>query len=303
MPQDPIRIGNAPVSYGMWSREAAKSGGAPDVLLRTMADAGYAGSELGPVGLFGDAARTAELFASCGMSMIGAYVPIRYPADDAAIEEDFAVLEQTCAVLDACGGGLVILADETEPLLDRNPAHDPADTALAFDAAQWDRCARLTKEAMAVAEGHGLPVSFHPHMCTHIESAAEIERLCDLTDVPLTLDIGHARLAGDDPVALLRTFADRINHVHIKDVRMDVLRATLDAPGTAFPMAEASVPLGAGDVDLAAFTAELGRVGYDGWLVVEQDRDPDPDADYGAIALEQGENLRVLRELLAASGH
>lgn len=293
-----LRIGNAPVSYGMWSREAASGDSAPDVLLRTMADAGYQGSELGPVGLFGTAAQTAALFDSCGMRMIGAYVPIRYPAGDAEVRADFAALEQTCQVLAACGGGLVILADETEPHLDRNPAHDPADTSLAFDAEQWERCARLTKDAMAVAERHGLPTSFHPHMCTHVESAPEIERLCELTDVAITLDIGHALLAGDDPVELLRTYGSRINHVHIKDVRTDVVRATLDAPGTAFPMAEASVPLGAGDVDLAAFTAELLRSDYSGWLVIEQDRDPSPAADYAEIAREQGRNLGVLTGLL-----
>ena len=57
--------------------------------------------------------------------------------------------------------------------------------------------------------------------------------------------------------------------------------------------------LGAGDVDLAAFFAELEAVGYEGWLVVEQDHFPDWDGGGLARAVaDQRENRSWLEARL-----
>ena len=90
------------------------------------------------------------------------------------------------------------------------------------------------------------------------------------------LDTGHLVFAGGDPVAVARRHAQRIVHVHCKDVRRDVLddalagdrsflRAVLDRVFT--------VP-GDGSIDFPAVLTELRRGGYEGWLVVEAEQDP-----------------------------
>jgi inosose dehydratase len=297
-----MRIGNAPISYGVYGAEAVGGRASSLDLLTTMAEAGYQGSELGPPGFFGTPEETAIRFAANGLTAIGGYVPVHFALDDDVVARDFAGLEWTCRELAACGGGgLVILADEgCQELLD-NPARPFDDRSLALDAAAWRRLGGLTARAVDIASRYGLRTSFHPHISTYVESPWEVERLLALTEVRLTLDIGHIQLAGGDPVRCLRAWRPRINHVHIKDVRMDVLAAAQAERRSDFDewWAEVATPLGDGDVDIDAVLAALAATGYDGWLVVEQDRAPTPAAEYTAVAAEQAANLRWLTKHLA----
>jgi inosose dehydratase len=93
-------------------------------------------------------------------------------------------------------------------------------------------------------------------------------------------------------VRALREWRGRIDHVHLKDVRLDLLLASAswDAAWRAGVFCE----LGAGDADLDSFLAELD--GYDGWLVVEQDWVPRPEDDVGPQAEAQVRNRAWLRE-------
>ena len=67
----------------------------------------------------------------------------------------------------------------------------------------------------------------------------------------------------------LVTFADRIFHVHAKDVRLD--RAKLDEVGIlATPLSYHTPKLpGLGDVDWGSFFSVLSDTGYDGAVCVE----------------------------------
>jgi inosose dehydratase len=304
-----MRIGNAPVSYGVYGDVAGNAAASPAGLLATMADAGYTGSELGPPGFFGTAAETAAAFSRQNLTAIGAYVPVHFALGDDVVERDFDGLARTCAELAACAkdgkdgkdrkdgkDGLVILADEGSPELLLNPARPFADRSLALSAKAWRRLAELTARAIEVAARHGLRTSFHPHISTYVESPWEVEWLLALTGVSLTVDTGHVRLAGGDPAECLKAWRPRVNHVHIKDVRLDVLRAAKAEHRTDFDTwwADVATPLGAGDVDIDAVLAVLAGTGYDGWLVVEQDRAPTAAEDYPAVAAEQAANLAWL---------
>jgi inosose dehydratase len=129
-------------------------------------------------------------------------------------------------------------------------------------------------------------------MGTRVQTPREIEELLERTDVGLLLDTGHLTAAGGDPMRALRDWRARIDHVHVKDVRLDVLRRAADW-GEAW-RGGAFCELGTGDVDLAGFFAELA--GYDGWLVVEQDWVPDPDDDPAPQIEAQARNRRWLAE-------
>ena len=297
-------IGNAPVSYGVYAAAADGDRASSPDLLTAIAAAGYQGSELGPPGFFGTAEETAARFAANGLTAIGGYVPVHFGLDDEIVARDFAGLEDTCRELAACGAdGLVILADEgSQELLD-NPARPFDNRSLALGASAWRRLARLTAQAIDIASGFGLRTSFHPHISTYVESPWEVEWLLALTDVRLTLDIGHIALAGGDPVQCLRAWRPRINHVHIKDVRKDVLAAAKAQHRSDFDewWAEIATPLGDGDVDIDAVLAALVATGYDGWVVVEQDRARAAAAEYASIAAEQAANLRWLADHLVAA--
>lgn len=125
----------------------------------------------------------------------------------------------------------------------------------------YDRLAAGLDDIARIADGHGLVASFHPHLSTIVESPEQIERLFDRTPIRFCPDTGHLQAAGGDPVELVRTYRDRIEYVHIKD---------LDADGRF-------VPLGRGELDVGGVLGVLRDAGFDGWVTVETDGwDGDP---------------------------
>jgi len=113
----------------------------------------------------------------------------------------------------------------------------------------------------------------HPHVATMVESGAEAERVLSGSHIGLCLDTGHLLIGGGDPVALARSHAQRIAHVHLKDVRLDWARR-VQAGEVTYTEAVAGgmyVPLGQGDVDVVAIVTALEDAGYAGWYVLEQD--------------------------------
>ena len=169
---------------------------------------------------------------------------------------------------------------------------------MSLNAESWDRLAARVRDAQSRVEQAGLTASFHPHISTYVESPWEVEILLERTDIHLTLDIGHMALAGADPVKCVRDWGHRINHVHIKDVSIEILLAARAQQRTDFDVwwADVCVPLGQGDVDIPGVLEALAALDYQGWLVVEQDRGPTLKHEYPDVAREQAANGVWLRE-------
>jgi inosose dehydratase len=266
-----------------------------------MSNAGYQGSELGPPGFFGTPEQVSTAFAGSGLSAVGVYAPVHFSADELTVEKDLAGIELSCKELVACAGaGVVILADEGSQLLLSNPARGDG-TSLGLDKAGWHRLVVAARRAAELVAGYGLTISFHPHISTFVESRHEIERLLELTELSLTIDTGHLLLAGADPAQCVRDWGARVNHVHIKDVRVDVLQRAKAAQRQDFDTwwAEVCTPLGDGDVDIEPVLEALASLGYRGWLVVEQDRAPTAAEDYPAVMALQAANRAWLAHLAA----
>lgn len=299
-------IAGAPVSFGVWGPHHGPADGDGNDVLGALAGAGYRGSELGPTGYLGDPERTADLFAQHSLAPAGVYVGVELAAGRWT-QDSREGLERACRTLRAVvernvvpGAPLapIVLADDGAPGLDA--PRDPADESSGLDAAAWTAAARLVEEAAAIVADHGLPLTFHPHLGTFVESGWEISRLLDTTSTGLTLDTGHALLAGVDPVRAVADWGSRIDHVHLKDVQLSVCR---DARrGGPVPLrrwwSQANCGLGQGDVDLVGVLAALSGTGHHGWLVVEQDIAPHGGPQLAEFSRDQQENLRVLEELL-----
>lgn len=290
-----LRLGTAPVSYGIYGAAVGQLG-APvetDLLLSCMAAGGYAGSELGPPGLFGKPLELANSFARAGLDVVGGYVPLHL-SDPDTLDDDLVLMERTLDELSAGQGepGLAILADVGTPELMASPARSWNERRLALDDDGWATLAAGIRRASALAEARSITTSFHPHISTYVESPWEVERLLALTPVLLTLDIGHLQLTGADPVECFEAWETRINHVHLKDVRADVMYRAKDRKATDFDQWWDTIccPLGAGDVDVGSLLDRLVSSGYDGWVVVEQDRRPTAAADYQVVEAEQAGN-------------
>ena len=146
-----------------------------------------------------------------------------------------------------------------------------------------DGFARLGANLRALADivdEHGLRLVLHPHVTTLVETAEDVERALVHTDVPWCLDTGHLLIGGTDPVAFARDHADRVGHVHLKDVDAALAAQVRSGELSLLAGTQAGMfqPLGAGDVALEDVVDELDRAGYDGWYVLEQDLAIDPSA-------------------------
>lgn len=127
-------------------------------------------------------------------------------------------------------------------------------------------------------QGEGCPISYHHHMGTVIETEREVDLLMAATgiSVGLLLDTGHLTFAGGDVLATTRRHGGRINHVHCKDIRGEVLKR-LKAENLSFLKGVLegvfTVP-GDGMIDYGPFAKLLAEIGYQGWVVVEAEQDP-----------------------------
>jgi inosose dehydratase len=121
-------------------------------------------------------------------------------------------------------------------------------------------------------------MAFHHHMGTVVESAEDVSRLMENTrpSVGLLLDTGHLTYGGGDPVAAIKAFGARINHVHCKDIRGYALEACRrrDASFSEAILSGIFTAPGDGIVDYPAVFNALKTALYAGWVIQEAEQDP-----------------------------
>jgi inosose dehydratase len=273
----PIKVGSAPVSWGIMEVQGWGDQTPFGKVLDEIAAAGYEGTELGPFGyLPTEPGRLKRELSARGLQLISAFVPMPL----AEPERHETALHEAVKVADLLaesGAKLIVLADTMSP----------ARTAVAgrvderrdgLTDRQWEGAAKILQRAAAACKQRALEVSFHHHAGTYVETPEEVERLFSLTDpklVGLCLDTGHYFYGGGDPVDIVRKYRSRISHLHFKDIRPAVLEV-VKREGLGFLEAVRRgvfSELGEGAVNLPGVIQELQACGYDGWAVVEQDVD------------------------------
>ena len=158
---------------------------------------------------------------------------------------------------------------------------------------EWERLCRGLDHLGRIAKDRGFRLCYHHHMGTVVQTGEETDRLMSGTDpglVFLCYDTGHFTFAGEDPLAMLTKYVDRVGHVHLKDMRLSVVE---EARKNNYSFLRSvregafTVP-GDGDVDFDAIFRVLAGAGYEGWLLVEAEQDPakaDP-LEYAMMARE-----------------
>jgi inosose dehydratase len=274
-----IKIANAPCSWGVleFGLEGQTAGYAQ--VLDEMRETGYLGTELGDWGFMPtDPAKLKDEVAARGLALLGAFVPVNL-SDPAAHAEGQERAVRTARLLAGASESapFIVLADENgqDPARTQNAGRIRPDQGL--NERQWHVFADgANRVARAVREHTGLRTVFHHHCAGYAETPEEIATLMALTDpqsVGLCVDTGHCRFGGGDPVELLKQHAARVWHVHFKDCHPGV-RARARADGwDYFRSVREGVfcELGRGDVDFPGVVGALRDIGYDGWIVVEQD--------------------------------
>ena len=274
-------------------------------VLDQVAAAGYAGIDLGPVGYLGTGERLGELLAERGLGLAGAYLELPY-ADPGALEQALPSLDELLGTFDTVRSYLPgppprpTLADAGSRERRSRPFRPPRSARSGWtpkggggSPAAWPGSSNRCRD-------RGYEPTFHPETGTYVEAPWEIEQVLDRSDIGLCLETGHMMLGGGDPVAMLRDWGERVNHVHLKDATLSV-RDQIVADGaqaTEIWSREAFCVLGGGDLDVDAVLDGLRGMSFGGWLVVEQDILPRSAARFARAAEEQ----RLNREFLAARG-
>jgi inosose dehydratase len=147
-----------------------------------------------------------------------------------------------------------------------------------MSSSQWSAAIEILTQIAHACRELELSTAFHHHAGTLVETPAEIERLCSSTDpelIGLCLDTGHYVYGGGDPVNAIEKYSSRIFHVHLKDVRLDVLESVREEGNGFLEAVRRGVfcEIGEGVVNVPVIAQRLSSCGYDRWLVVEQDVD------------------------------
>jgi len=275
----PFRIANAPCSWGVLEFDLEGEAAGYAQVLDEIAATGYSGTELGDWGFMptDPLALRAELDRR-GLALLAAFVPVAL-ADRAAHADGEAVALRTARLLrDTAGEGcFIVLADNNGSVLQRTQNAGRVTAEMGLSDAQWEVFAEgANRIARAVRAQTGLRTVFHHHCAGYVETPAEVARLMALTDpqaLGLVLDTGHILFGGGDPLALLRAHQERIWHVHFKDFDPAVAAQARAENWDYFGAIRHGIfcELGRGAVNFPAVRDALIALGYDGWIVVEQD--------------------------------
>lgn len=297
-------VAGAPVSYGVFEMtpEGATTVSADD-MLGSLADAGYGGVDLGPVGFLGRGRELRDRLAHFDLELAGGWVQLPL-SDDEAFEASLPSLHDALRVFaDAAEAGpgrlpLPTLADDGSLARRANPGRGSEVDSLEQGA--WDRLIANTERAAEIVRSAGFEPTFHHHAGTFVESPDEIDRFLAGVGVDLTLDTGHLLIAGGDPVDAVSRWGSRINHLHLKDVdRAELARVLATGGGMAEVwMSGAFVAFGQGDLDLESVMTTVEANGFDGWVVVEQDVLNAPDVAIDAFRASRGSDQQTNRAAL-----
>lgn len=215
---------------------------------------------------------------------------------DGLAEDAANTAHRDLARMVSAGGEVLVVAVHGSP--ERGEwAGRVGDGAPRWPDSAFDALASLLGKLAANAP-KGVKVAFHPHAGTWIESPDEVEALASRlagTGAGLCLDVGHYLVGGGDPVEAIGRYGELITHVHLKDVDPAVLERMRTRELDDFSAAirdRIFTELGNGALDLDGVLAALEGIGFEGWMMVEQDSSWLPPSEAAAIG------YRVLRYAL-----
>ena len=259
------RVAGAPISWGVievpdWGYQMPA-----ERVLREAASAGFRAMEAGPEEFLPpDPAEVSAALSEHGLSLVGGFVlAVLHDADVSG--ESLDLVEQRASFFSAAGADTLVLAAAT--------GSEGYDEVVELDEAAWEALFENLSRAEEIAVGHGLTLALHSHHGTVIETDEQLWRFMEGCDTGLCLDTGHLVIGGSDPIEVAERAADRVVHVHLKDVDRGLARR-LGAREIGFEEAARRGtfrPLGEGDVDIGRLLDVLEGAGYSGWYVVEQD--------------------------------
>ena len=282
-----VKIGISPISWQNDDLPDLTAAYTMEQALREAREIGYAGVERGRR-MPSDTAGLGAYLTANGLALCGGWCSGNLLVNDVKTEieavrrqvEQFVALKAPCIVYAECSN--TVQGNIAVPVNDR-PKFSAAEVR-AYGA-------KLSELAKWMAD-QGMVLAYHHHMGSFIEAEEDVDALMEgsTPEVQLLFDTGHLLFGGADVMRVLGRWADRVHHVHFKDIRPDVVRdirenrrSFLDAV-----IAGAFTVPGDGCIDFQAVTDKLKAMNYAGWIVVEAEQDPAkaPPYEYSKLGYE-----------------
>lgn len=274
MNKDNIKLGIAPIA---WTNDDMPDLGAENTFrqcVSEMALAGFSGCEVGnkyPK----DVKELKKQLDMRGLSIANQWFSsfiLTQPMEK--VERDFAA---QCEFLHAMGAKIIGASEQSYSIQGTDiPVFEGK---YVMNAKEWEKLAAGLNKLGKIAQGYGISLTYHHHMGTVVQTAEETDRLMEMTDpglFSLLYDTGHLAYCGEDVTEVLRKHVGRVKHVHLKDIRPDVVNKVRAERLSFLQGVRAgtfTVP-GDGAIDFAPVFDILDRAGYKGWMIVEAEQDP-----------------------------
>ena len=274
MNKDNIKLGIAPIA---WTNDDMPDLGAENTFrqcVSEMALAGFSGCEVGnkyPK----DVKELKKQLDMRGLSIANQWFSsfiLTQPMEK--VERDFAA---QCEFLHAMGAKIIGASEQSYSIQGTDiPVFKGK---YVMNAKEWEKLAAGLNKLGKIAQSYGISLTYHHHMGTVVQTAEETDRLMEMTDpglFSLLYDTGHLAYCGEDVTEVLRKHVGRVKHVHLKDIRPDVVNKVRAERLSFLQGVRAgtfTVP-GDGAIDFAPVFDILDRAGYKGWMIVEAEQDP-----------------------------
>ena len=268
-----IKIGIAPIA---WSNDDIPElgGDTPiEVCLDEAKKAGYSGIELG--GKFPrNPGITNYLLDKFQLKMPGGWYGSKLR--EKSIEEEWLAMQDQISLLKIIAASVFVFADVSSSI--QGKPSISLSKRPKLDDNEWKEYFIKVSEISKRLTDIGLPMSYHAHMGTIIQSEEDIDKLLDNTndETFLLYDTGHILFAQGDYEKILKKYINRINHIHCKDIRKNILEISLSKDisfTNAFLEGVFTVP-GDGCINYKPLFEILYNNQYSKWLVVEAEQDP-----------------------------
>ncbi len=133
-----------------------------------------------------------------------------------------------------------------------------------------DHMRRIYKQVVKAAEPYKIVINIEPHgyFTTRPEFMEEMLNFVESPFLRMNMDTGNTFIAGQDPVAFLEKFKDRVDHVHLKDVSAS-LAASARGELTGIAVSQCAIGDGVNAANVRRCVEILAASGYNGVLSLE----------------------------------
>jgi inosose dehydratase len=269
-----VHVGVSPLS---WTNDVLfeLGGDTPlETCLKDASDIGYEGVELGRK-FPRDGQTLLPLLSDYGLRLVGGwhsgYLTER------SLEEEWIGAAGHVRLLKHCNSQVLVYG-ECGLMTGASPWDEPLSVRPQLAKSEISAYARKVREFALRLKDEGITLAYHYHLKMVIETTQDISAFCDAAgeDTGLLLDTGHAFAGGGDYAEILKNYGSRVVHIHLKDVRREILEQARKNDWSfnrAVREGMFTVP-GDGVIDFSAIGNFVRTSGYSGWVVVEAEQDP-----------------------------